>query len=385
MQVETGSLVSDVSGRASAVESARILGMGVAYPPFHYSQDQIRDAVSSHVLGAHDSATQEGREARARIDRLFAATAVHSRQSVVDFERFYREPRSTGERMGEYARGAYPLARQAVERCLTQLQAGVGGRPVTETITDLIIVSCTGYLAPGLDIQLARDLGMPRDVRRVVIGHMGCFGALVGMRQSLAALAAHPGARVLLVCVELCSLHFVPTLDVEALTSFALFGDAAAAMVIGAPTVGDQSTPTVVDTYCAADFESANQMSWTITDAGFIMGLSPRVPITLRRNVHDVVDGLLAPHDLDSSDITHWIIHPGGPSILEVIAKKLELTGEQMAPSWQVLAEHGNCSSATVLLILERMLREGSAKQGEWGVMMAFGPGLTLETALLRF
>lgn len=388
MQVETGSFVSDASGRPAAVEPASILGMGVAYPPFHYSQNQIRDAVCRQVLGPDRLATQEADDTAARIERLFAATGVRSRQSVVDFERYYRAPRTTGERMAEYARRAYPLARQAVEQCLAHVweqSIGTSSVPVAETITDLIVVSCTGYVAPGLDVQLARDLGMARDVRRVVVGHMGCFGALVGLRQGLAALAAHRGARVLLVCVELCSLHFAPTLDAEALTSFALFGDAAAALVLGAVPRGEDGAPAVLDTYCAADFESAGQMSWTITDAGFIMGLSPRVPITLRRNVRGVVDCLLAPRDLALGDISHWIIHPGGPSILDVIAKKLELCDEQMAPSWQALAEHGNCSSATVLLILERMLREDRAKPGEWGVMMAFGPGLTLETALLRF
>ena len=232
VQVETGSLVSDAFVN-SAAGSASILGMGVAFPPFHYSQDEIRDAVRKRVLdlsgSANGSAPSDGHEAGARIDRLFAATGVQERHSVVDFDHFYREPRSTGERMAEYARCAYPLARAAVEQCLAQAQScGTNDSPVPESITDLIVVSCTGYVAPGLDIQLARALGMPRDVRRVVVGHMGCFGALVGLRQALAALAVRPGARALVVCVELCSLHFAPTLDPEALTSFALFGDAAA-------------------------------------------------------------------------------------------------------------------------------------------------------------
>ncbi len=103
------------------------------------------------------------------------------------------------------------------------------------------------------------------------------------------------------------------------------------------------------------------------------------------RSVGGVVEGLLAPHDLRAADITHWIVHPGGPAILEAVQRKLELGDEQLAGSWEVLRERGNCSSATVLLILERLLRSGRARAGEWGVMMAFGPGLTLETCLLRF
>jgi predicted naringenin-chalcone synthase len=127
------------------------------------------------------------------------------------------------------------------------------------------------------------------------------------------------------------------------------------------------------------------QMSWTIGDDGFAMTLSPRVPVSLRRIVRDVVDHLLRPHGLAVEDVQHWIVHPGGPSILEVVQARLGLSDEQMDPSWTVLREHGNCSSATVLLILDCMMRSERARPGEWGVMLAFGPGLTVETALLRF
>ncbi|MGZ3666344.1 MAG: 3-oxoacyl-[acyl-carrier-protein] synthase III C-terminal domain-containing protein, partial [Ktedonobacterales bacterium] len=115
------------------------------------------------------------------------------------------------------------------------------------------------------------------------------------------------------------------------------------------------------------------------------MGLSPRVPVSLRRNIAGVVAQLLAPHNLTVADVTHWLVHPGGPSILDAIRGKLELTDDQMALSWKALREHGNCSSTTVLLMLDELLRSRQANPGEWGVMMAFGPGLTLETCLLRF
>jgi predicted naringenin-chalcone synthase len=224
---------------------------------------------------------------------------------------------------------------------------------------------------------------MPRSVRRVNIGHMGCFGALVGLRQCLATLRAYPESTAALLCVELSSLHLRPTEDPETMVQMALFGDAAGALVIGNDAAA--TGPEVVDTFCVADFASAAQMSWTITDEGFVMGLSPRVPVTLRRNIGGAVEGLLAPHGLRPSDITHWVVHPGGPSILTVIQRQLELSDEQMALSWQTLRDHGNCSSATVLLILDALLRSGAPRRGEGGVMMAFGPGLTLETCLLRF
>jgi predicted naringenin-chalcone synthase len=183
--------------------------------------------------------------------------------------------------------------------------------------------------------------------------------------------------------VELCTLHFAPTLDPEVLTSFALFGDAAAALLL---TCDETSPgPALVDTYTLADYATAGQMSWTIGDAGFVMTLSPRVPVSLRRTVRGAVERLLAPHGLRAGDVRHWLVHPGGPSILEAVQRPLELSDEQTAPSWRVLRDHGNCSSTTVLLILDDLLRSGVTAPGDWGVMLAFGPGLTIETALLRF
>ncbi len=357
--------------------SPRILSVGAARPPYLWQQETLARIAKENLLGPD----WEGNAARAedarRIERLFFSSRVRQRHSVVDYETYYAQPRSTGERMAEYARLAYPLAREAVEKTLAEYDR------LAQSVTDFVVVSCTGYAAPGLDITLARDLNMPRDVRRVVIGHMGCYGAMVGLRQALSSLRAYPGSTMLMLSVELCSLHFTPTLDPEALTGFALFADGAASVLL--TSAEEASGPRLVEAYCAADFGAANQMSWTITDAGFFMGLSPRVPVTLRRNITGVMDNLLTPHGLAVSDITHWLVHPGGPSIVEAVQQKLELSDEQVALSWEILAEHGNCSSTTVLLMLERLLREGRAKPGEWGVMMAFGPGLTLETCLLQF
>ncbi len=357
----------------------RILTVASALPPYHYAQETILEYGLERILGT-DWRTRDDKSSDARlIKRLFEAAQVQRRQSAVDLLTYYADSPTTGARMNTYQLASYQLGRQALENAMQQLE----GRRSYRDISDLIVVSCTGYSAPGLDIQLARDLGMPADIRRLIIGHMGCFGALVGLRQSLAAIRSQPEANAVMLSVELSSLHFSPGLDPELLTSFALFGDAAAATLL---SYDDAATgPELVDTYCAADFSSSQQMSWTISDQGFVMTLSPRVPVTLRRNIRGVIDHLLAAHNLSVSDVRHWMIHPGGPSILDTIGDQLRLTSEQMTHSWQVLRDHGNCSSPTVLLILENLLRGGQTKPGEWGVMMAFGPGLTLETALLRF
>ncbi|HEY7982869.1 MAG TPA: type III polyketide synthase [Ktedonobacterales bacterium] len=359
-------------------EYPRILALASALPPATHRQDEILEYALVYLLGRDWSERAETLARAKQIERLFHASRVERRQIAVEIETFYDRIRSTGERMAAYQPLAAALGMKALGAALGQ-GAGVGAAD----ISDLVTVSCTGYGAPGLDVSVARELGLARDVRRLAIGHMGCYGALVGLRQAAALARAQTAARVAVLSVELTSLHFAASADQEVLTSFALFGDAAAAALIGTDEAG--TGPAVVNTYSMADFESAGQMAWTIGDQGFVMGLSPRVPVTLRRHVGDAVARLLTPHGLTASDVTHWIIHPGGPSILQAIQGRLRLTEDQMRPNWQVLADHGNCSSATVLLILERLLRAGRARPGEWGVMMAFGPGLTLETILLRF
>jgi alkylresorcinol/alkylpyrone synthase len=359
--------------------SARIVSLATAQPPFNFTQEYLSQGACERMLGPGWERDPELAERGRQMTRLFEATRVRERQFAVNLPEYYAQPRTTGQRMATYAPTSLELASSAFAQTLDSR----ADRTTVSAITDLVVVSCTGYAAPGLDILLARDFGLPHDVRRVVVGHMGCYGALVGLRQCLAAVRANPEATAALVSVELASLHFTDALDVETLTAYALFGDAAASLLV----TGDPHAtgPEIVETYCAAEFAAAGQMSWTITDTGFVMGLSPRVPVTLRRTVGGVMDGLLTPHGLTVSDVKHWIVHPGGPAILDAIAGKLELSAEQMAPSWEVLARHGNCSSATVLLILNDILRSGQARPGDYAVMMAFGPGLTLESCLLRF
>lgn len=356
----------------------RIVSLTTAEPPFQHTRESLLAFVRSRMLGGEWDTRPATRELARQLDHMFRASKVESRQVVIDLDVYYAEPRTTRERMDTYATAAYALGREALEQCL-QVAPGID----TASVTDLTVVSCTGYSAPGLDILLSRDLGLRPDARRVMIGHMGCFGALVGLRQCLATLRAYPNAVAALLSVELSSLHFAPNLDRDAHTLLALFGDGAAAALLSNDE--QASGPQLVDTYCFADFDASNQMTWTVGDAGFLMGLSPRVPVTLRRHVLAATERLLSPHGLDVRDIKHWLVHPGGPSILDAIAARLELSDEQLAHSWRVLRDHGNCSSATVLMVLNDLLKSGDAQPGDWGVMMAFGPGLTLETCLLQF
>jgi len=289
-------------------------------------------------------------------------------------------------RMERYLTEAVPLGRQAVRAALGD--AGIQPNEVGL----LVVASCTGYAAPGLDIILAADLGMPSDLQRLLIGHMGCYAALPALSAGADFVVAR-GQPAVVLCLELTSLHVQPsTADPQQVVAHALFGDAAAAVVIEPAPVAGAHVPAldVLGVAALTDPTTADQMSWHITDLGFRMGLSPRISDALAGQVTPAVTGLLARHGLSVSDVGAWAVHPGGPRILETVAHQLDLPPNALDTSREVLAERGNCSSATVLLVLHAMRDAGrfatpsTTADGGFAVAMAFGPGLTLYAVLLR-
>ena len=287
----------------------------------------------------------------------------------------------TGERMRRFVSEALPLGKEAIGAALDQ--AGLSPTDIGQ----LVVVSCTGYATPGLDILLARDLGMPADLQRLHIGHMGCYAALPALATAADTVAAR-GLPAVVLCAELTSLHVQPARadldprapmrdDVEQMVAHALFSDAASAAVL-VPGAGLSVERTVART----DVTRAALMSWDVTDHGFRMGLSSQVPVVLAEHVGPAVAELLDGTGLAVEDVT-WAVHPGGPRIVDVVAEALGLTDDQVAVSRAVLRDHGNCSSATVLLILQRLLAGGQLAPGAAVVSLAFGPGLTLMAQLL--
>src|SRR5690606_18367330 len=234
----------------------------------------------------------------------------------------------------------------------------------------------TGYATPGLDILLARDLGLAADCQRLFVGHMGCYAALPGLRavSDFVQVSGRPAA---LLCAELASLHVQPpTVDTGQIVAHALFSDAAAAVVV---TPGGDGYE-VLRVGSVTDPTTAGHMTWEVTDLGLRMGLSPLVPEALAAKVAGFVADLLAGAGLSMAAVDGWAVHPGGPHILDVVERELGLAPAALAPSRGVLAAHGNCSSPTVLLILDELRRAGPG----YVLALAFGPGLTLYAALLR-
>lgn len=345
---------------------ARIVGIGHASPA-PYSQQGVWDGFFA------------GHYRDVRIaEQIFANSGVRTRHAVANPVDEDVSGWGTGRRMERYLAEALPLGKAAVTSAL----ADAGVDPADVGLFS--VASCTGYVTPGVDIRLARDLGMSDRVRRLCVGHMGCYAALPGLG-AVADFSVARGRPSVLLCLELTSLHIQPaSAEVDQVVAHALFADAAAAVVVLEPGPSARRGFEVVDVVAQTDVSTAEHMTWDVTDRGFRMGLSPRVPAVLARHVREVVDGLLAEHDLDRGDVDGWAVHPGGRRILEVAQRRLELPAGALDHSYGVLAEHGNCSSATVLLVLERMRAAGAVRPGRHVVAMAFGPGLTLYAALLR-
>ena len=282
---------------------------------------------------------------------------------------------TTAERMEFYEQHAWPLAMQAAGRALEQ--AGIAPAEITHLIT----VSCTGFSAPGVDVELIRRLALRPTTERINVGFMGCHGAINGLRVAQAIAGADPQARILLVAVELCTLHYRFQWDPERCVGNALFSDGAAAVVGGNWTGGATAlgpVETADDWQVAATGscllpDSTDAMTWRIGDHGFEMTLSRRVPELICAHLRPWLAQWLGQNGVRIDEVGSWAIHPGGPRILTAVEESLGLDPQATSLSRDVLARHGNMSSPTVLFILDR-LRESAARRP--CVMLGFGPGL---------
>jgi predicted naringenin-chalcone synthase len=304
---------------------------------------------------------------------IFAAGNLDAGE--VDAGGFFERGRfpGTGARMALYEPNAAALAQRAV----AGLELGDG----LARITHLIVVSCTGFVAPGLDLILARALGLRRDVERILIGFMGCAAAVPALRTARQAVRADPAARVLVVTLELCTLHLQETADIETALSFLLFADGAAAALVSADATG-----LALDDFHAAIIpDSAELITWHIGDHGFRMHLSGQVPARIAQALREEAgrnDGAGVLGGETAQDVVHWAVHAGGRTVLDAVELGLALAPAALRHSRAVLRDYGNMSSATIMFVLARILREASAPAR--GLAMAFGPGMVAETFRFR-
>jgi alpha-pyrone synthase len=288
---------------------------------------------------------------------------------------------TTRERNEHYRDSVIPIADRAARQAIELASAEAS------EITHVVVVSCTGFFAPGLDIHLVKALGMRPDTQRTVIGFMGCYAAFNALRLADAFCKSQPDARVLIVCAELCTLHFQIDNSLDSLVVNSLFADGVAALVVSrrnaeAPEAAGRLA--YLNARAEIDDDSMGHMSWSIGDTGFMMGLSSKVPDVVARQVPQYVENLLAPAFAQRSEIGFWAIHPGGKQIIDKAQVALGLTDGDVLASLETLRDYGNMSSPTILFVLKRLLDTGGAAPGALGAAMAFGPGLTIEGCLLR-
>jgi len=354
-------------------------GLGTALPEFCISMADAA-AEASAVEAFSDSESM-------RLQKLYKLTTVEQRYSVLleapegvaERQSFFQKnghatvSPGTAARMERYAAKALPLAQQAAVEALER--AGLGPAEITHLIT----VSCSGFCAPGVDAGLIETLPLSPTTERTHVGFMGCHGALNGLRVAKAIGESQADARILLVAVELCSLHYQYGWDLERQLANALFADGAAAAV--GWSGGEDDDWRVAATGSCMLPDSADAMTWRIGDHGFHMTLSKEVPRLIQQHLAPWVTQWLAKSGLGIGDIATWAVHPGGPAILKAAQKALALPQDALAVSHEVLQQHGNMSSPTILFILDRLCAQDAPRPC---VALGFGPGLVAEAALFR-
>lgn len=360
-----------------------ISAIGVANPAFKRKQQETVDLISASI--------KMSLAEKRLLKSVYKATGIEQRHSVLsdycknpgEFDFFPNEQNSpfpsTAARMKIYKQQALPLAHAAITHCFQQLP---DFDPMT--ITHLITVSCTGMYAPGIDIELTQGLKLNSNVKRTAINFMGCYGAFNGLKVAEALCKADPNATALVVCVELCTIHFQNNFSLDNMISNAIFADGAAAVLV-------QSTPQThkfmeFNTfYCDLLPQSSQQMAWEIADHGFDIVLSSYIPEMIQSGIADFTQALLDKKGWTSSQIDLYAIHPGGIKILEACETALNITKEDNQHAYDVLRKYGNMSSATVLFVLKSIWDSLTKEDDQKNVFScAFGPGLTLESMLLK-
>lgn len=293
---------------------------------------------------------------------------------------------TTGTRNDVYVEHAPALFLEAARGAIA-----ASGSFTTADVTHVVTASCTGFFAPGPDYVLVRDLGLPATTRRLHVGFMGCYAAFPALSTARSICAEDPDAVVLVVCAELCSLHLEASDDPDTIVASAVFADGAAAAIVSArPAPAGHLVLDLDEMRTTLTPVGEQDMAWTIGDHGFEMVLSRYVPSIISEHIRGALDPLLAQagtdHEAAHEVIPRWAVHPGGRSVLDKVQDALALDPVQMEPSRSILREYGNMSSATILFILQRLLTAPDAPgagPGERVCAMAFGPGLTVESALL--
>lgn len=343
---------------------------------------------SQDTLAAFYMATTDDETDKRKIKIVSAKTGIQKRYSVVrDFAEDFSDPelfdtspdREVGlsERMHVYKKYATQLSLDAIR----QIRNFDEKKP---SITHLITVTCTGLFAPGLDIELIRELDLNPEIQRSSINFMGCNAAVIALKNADAICRSQPNANVLVICTELCTIHFQKRYNDDYILSNLIFGDGAAAVMVSSrPDASYFGKKIEINRFNSMILHKGyRDMAWQLSETGFIMNLSSYVPGLIKENILPMLDKI----GLMPSDIAHWAIHPGGKKIIDDFATATQLDKTLLAEAYDVLKNYGNMSSPTVLFVLKQVLKKAeSAAFGEKLFAAAFGPGLSIETMQLQY
>lgn len=362
--------------------SAYIHNIATVVPEQSYEQQFLRDRMKEYI-------TDEEKVQRI-IHRIYSNSGIEKRHTVIHDFNSNGDPRlffqkdgsmttpSTGERNTLYAEKAKKLFVDTAKKTLKE-----NPNISREEITHVITVSCTGFFAPEPGFEIIKQLELPPSTQRFHLGFMGCFAAFPAMKMAKAFCEAQPNAKVLVICLELCSIHLQNSQLTDNLISASVFADGAAGLLISNEEPENQGYGLSRFSTTIAE-QTENDMAWTIGDTGFEMILSTYVPSIIESNLEGALLPLFNNYNLKSQAIEHWAIHPGGRAILDKVQKSFSLRDTQIASSRRILANFGNMSSATILFVLADLLEIEQQAQEESVIAMAFGPGLTIESGLLK-
>ncbi|RMF72004.1 MAG: type III polyketide synthase [Acidobacteria bacterium] len=352
-------------------DSPRIVATGSAFPPNYYDQETILAALADH-LG-------ERLPSRRRLEAFHRHVRVSGRHLALTIPE-YVALRNFGDANDAWIRVATDVGRRAIRAALER--AGIGPERV-----DLVVsTTVTGIATPSLEARLMNRIPFRRDLRRIPMFGLGCVAGVAGIARVADFLRGRPDGVALLLSVELCSLTLQrESISVPNMIASGLFGDGGAAVVVGGAESGLEGGPQIIASRSVFYRDTERVMGWDVTERGLGIVLSSSVPRVVRDHVREDVDAFLADHGLTRADIRSWVCHPGGPKVLEAMEEALELDGEALALTWDSLANVGNLSSTSVLLVLEQTMAERRPPPGSWGLMLAMGPAFCSELVLLRW
>jgi len=354
----------------------QVCSVGRALPSNPVDRESVLAAVRE--LWSENPHTEAGATI-GRLDSLHRALGVRERNNALPLSAYGRT-RSFAERNDVWIDVALSLG----ERAILDALGSAGLRP--EDIHHLFFVTVTGIAAPNIDARLVNRLRMRSDVKRTPIFGLGCVAGAAGTARAADYLRAFPHENALLLSVELCSLTFQAD-DISIANGLAsgLFGDGSAAVVLTGAARSEGPGPRVIASRSVFYPGTEDVMGWQVVDGGFKLVLSGSVPRLAQQHIRQDVDGFLASQGLGRSDITHWIAHTGGPKVLVAFEEALELREGTLVRSWNSLRRFGNLSSSSVLFVLADLLEDDVAAPGDYGVLLAMGPGFCSELVLLKW